>query len=352
MRLRELRQARHAWMKVNTIWAQVSTTYLGLLRSLGLKHTNYLVLLCFARGLFCSHIQYYTFPCGPCCGVAGGCRSGREMSGSVGWCAARRRHKEAEGKVQDSCKRRGGVGGVREGGEGGARTSAAAAEAGMHAAARARQYGWVAAPRTATSDERRRRLGGPCSGASRRARPRAARPQARRAGRPPSIAPRASPAERARANALSSSGPAAHRGSRHLAPAVARHACQRPARHQLPPASAPAADHAATLWQWCWATNWARGAKSPRTWWAIYAADAHRPRGTGSVFGTNSRATRRAGELAAADPANRVRGLAVVCSSANAEGRKGCRAARRSGTSRRRPSPTGHSAAARAFGAL
>jgi hypothetical protein len=255
--------------------------------------------------------------------------------------------------VQDSCKRRGGVGGVREGGEGGARTSAAAAEAGMHAAARARQYGWAAAPRTATSDERRRRLGGPCSGASRRARPRAARPQARRAGRPPSIAPRASPAERARANALSSSGPAAHRGSRHLAPAVARHACQRPARHQLPPASAPAADHArcdsvAVVLP----TNWARGAQSPRTWWAIYAADAHRPRGTGSVFGTNSRATRRAGELAAADPANRVRGLAVVCSSANAESRKGCRAARRSGTSRRRPSPTGHSAAARAFGAL
>ena len=58
MRLRELRQARHAWMKVNTIWAQVSTTYLGLLRSLGLKYTNYLVLLCFARGLFCSHILY------------------------------------------------------------------------------------------------------------------------------------------------------------------------------------------------------------------------------------------------------------------------------------------------------
>ena len=27
--------------------------------------------------------------------------------------------------------------------------------------------------------------------------------------------------------------------------------CQRPARHQLPLASAPAADHAATLWQWC-----------------------------------------------------------------------------------------------------
>jgi len=43
------------------------------------------------------------------------------------------------------------------------------------------------------------------------------------------------------------------------------------------------------------------------TWWSIPAAAAHRPRGMGSVFGTNSRATRRAGELAAADPAHRSR---------------------------------------------
>ena len=43
------------------------------------------------------------------------------------------------------------------------------------------------------------------------------------------------------------------------------------------------------------------------TWWSIPAAAAHRPRGMGSVFGTNSRATRRAGELAAADPAHRAR---------------------------------------------
>jgi hypothetical protein len=79
---------------------------------------------------------------------------------------------------------------------------------------------------------------------------------------------------------------------------------RRPARQR--PTTLRACDSVAV---WCWATNWARGAQSPRTWWAIYAADAHRPRGTGSVFSTNSRATRRAGELAAADPANRVRGL-------------------------------------------
>ena len=95
------------------------------------------------------------------------------------------------------------------------------------------------------------------------------------------------------------------------------------------------------------------GARRPIcTWWAIHAADAHRPRGMGSVFGTNSREQR--GERTNWPPLTRptVRGLAVVGSSANAEGRKNCRAARRSGTSRRRPSPTGHWAAARAFGAL
>ena len=50
------------------------------------------------------------------------------------------------------------------------------------------------------------------------------------------------------------------------------------------------------------------GARRPIcTWWSIPAAAAHRPRGMGSVFVTNSRATRRAGELAAADPAHRAR---------------------------------------------
>ena len=43
------------------------------------------------------------------------------------------------------------------------------------------------------------------------------------------------------------------------------------------------------------------------TWWAMHAPAAHRPRGAGSSFVMNSRATRRAGELAAADPAKRAR---------------------------------------------
>ena len=47
-----------------------------------------------------------------------------------------------------------------------------------------------------------------------------------------------------------------------------------------------------------------------------------------------------------------VRGLAVVWSSPHAAGRNFFRAARRSGTSWRRPSPTGYSPAAGAFGAL
>ena len=43
------------------------------------------------------------------------------------------------------------------------------------------------------------------------------------------------------------------------------------------------------------------------TWWAMHTPAAHRSRGAGSSFVMNSRATRRAGELAAADPANRAR---------------------------------------------
>ena len=50
------------------------------------------------------------------------------------------------------------------------------------------------------------------------------------------------------------------------------------------------------------------GARRPIcTWWSIHAVAARRPRATGSVFGMNSRATRRAGELAAADPVHRAR---------------------------------------------
>ena len=44
---------------------------------------------------------------------------------------------------------------------------------------------------------------------------------------------------------------AAHRGSRRIAPAATRHARGRSARRPPPSAGAPAADHAAALWQLC-----------------------------------------------------------------------------------------------------
>jgi hypothetical protein len=85
---------------------------------------------------------------------------------------------------------------------------------------------------------------------------------------------------------LSSSGPAAHRGSRRFAPAAARHACQRPARHQL---RRPALGQRASSRPRCdsVAVKLPKlGARRPIcTWWANHPADAHRPRGTGSVFG-------------------------------------------------------------------
>ena len=92
---------------------------------------------------------------------------------------------------------------------------------------------------------------------------------------------------------------------RRLAPAVRRHArararsdCGRPLRrgHRRWPHGS------------CLASRRRSDVRRPIcTWWSIPAAAAHRPRGMGSVFGTNSRATRRAGELAAADPAHRAR---------------------------------------------
>jgi len=192
MRLRELRQARHAWMKVNTIWAQVSTTYLGLLRSLGLKYTNALVLLCFARGLFCSHILYI-----PLRALLWGGWSGREMSGSVGWCAARRRRKEAEGKVQvPSCKRRGGVGGWERGGrEELARARRRPRRACMPPHVHANTGGWQRrAPRRATSD-----AGASAAHAAARPGGRVREPRGHSLGsprRPAALAPRASPLPR------------------------------------------------------------------------------------------------------------------------------------------------------------
>jgi hypothetical protein len=102
-----------------------------------------------------------------------------------------------------------------------------------HVHTKAIRVGGEAAPRTATSYERRRRLGGPAARPGGRVRsetePRGHR-LAAPAGRP--RAARQPCREAGDASAcqctLSSSGPAAHRGSRRFAPAAARHACQRP----------------------------------------------------------------------------------------------------------------------------
>jgi len=99
---------------------------------------------------------------------------------------------------------------------------------------------------------------------------------------------------------------AAHRGSRRIAPAPARRVRERPARCPLPSTSAPAVDHAAALWQLCCRIGRTTTVACQRV--GSYARCHHlRPRATGSILGTNSRATQRAGELAAADPANRAR---------------------------------------------
>ena len=99
---------------------------------------------------------------------------------------------------------------------------------------------------------------------------------------------------------------AAHRGSRRIAPAPARRVRERPARRPLPSASAPAVDHAAARWQLCCSIGRTTTVACQRV--GSYARCHHlRPRATGSILGTNSRATQQAGELAAADPANRAR---------------------------------------------
>ena len=99
---------------------------------------------------------------------------------------------------------------------------------------------------------------------------------------------------------------AAHRGSRRIAPAPARRVRERPARCPLPSTSAPAVDHAAALWQLCCRIGRTTTVACQRV--GSYARCHHlRPRATGSILGTNSRATQRAGELAAADPAYRAR---------------------------------------------
>jgi len=94
--------------------------------------------------------------------------------------------------------------------------------------------------------------------------------------------------------------------SRRIAPAPARRVRERPARCPLPSTSAPAVDHAAALWQLCCRIGRTTTVACQRV--GSYARCHHlRPRATGSILGTNSRATQQAGELAAADPANRAR---------------------------------------------
>ena len=112
-------------------------------------------------------------------------------------------------------------------------------------------------------DERDRCLGGPAARPGGRVRE--PRGRTRRAGRPPARRAPAVPrgrVVRARANALSSSGPAAHRGSRRLAPAAARHAT-------LPAPSSPsiAAGQRASGRPRCDSVavvlpNWSRGGRS------------------------------------------------------------------------------------------
>ena len=99
---------------------------------------------------------------------------------------------------------------------------------------------------------------------------------------------------------------AAHRGSRRIAPAPARRVRERPARRSLPSTSAPAVDHAAALWQLCCRIGRTTTVACQRV--GSYARCHHlRPQATGSILVTDSRATQRAGELAAADPAYRAR---------------------------------------------
>lgn len=56
----------------------------------------------------------------------------------------------------------------------------------------------------------------------------------------------------------------------------------------------------------CWQHSGTATTQHACTWRSIQAAGARRSRATGSSFGTNSRASQRAGELAGADPANRA----------------------------------------------
>ena len=164
-----------------------------------------------------------------------------------------------------------------------------------------RQAGW-AAPRTATSRRLRRRVGGPAARPGGRVRePRSPR-------RPAALAPRACRAERARGESACQCMGWPRRAPRQPAPRTSGRAARLPARSSPPIAAGQRASGRPRRHSVASAAAAALVARRPIcTWWAMHTPAAHRPRGAGSSFVMNSRATRRAGELAAADPANRAR---------------------------------------------
>ena len=98
---------------------------------------------------------------------------------------------------------------------------------------------------------------------------------------------------------------AAHRGSRRIAPVATRHARGRPARRQPPSAGAPAADHAAALWQLCCRIG--RTTTVAFQMVGSHARGHNLPRATGARRGVNNGAAKRAGDGDRAYPANRHR---------------------------------------------
>ena len=154
-------------------------------------------------------------------------------------------------------------------------------------------------------DERHRWIGGPAARPGGRGRE--THGHTHRAGRPPSRLAPAVPrrrGERACQCIFELHGRRSPRDGR-LAPAARWHARAR-ARSQMRP-SAPAGTSALAARQLPGSRRRSDERHPICTWWAIHAAAARRPRGTGSILGMNSRATQRAGEFAAADPAYRAR---------------------------------------------
>jgi len=96
---------------------------------------------------------------------------------------------------------------------------------------------------------------------------------------------------------------AAHRGSRRIAREGARHAREGPARRQPPSASAPAADHAAALWQLCCRIG--RTTTVAFQMVGSHARGHNLPRATGARRGVNNGAAQRAGDGSRAYPAKR-----------------------------------------------